>query len=474
METKNLTNDIQSRKVHDPIPPSRYIIMILVIIIAGWWVPQATLGGRFAQIALAFALLAVALVAFLRWPGIGFPLLVLSAMIVPLSISTGTQSGINVSILLTTLLIGVWLFDKIALQRNLRMLPERIIPPLLAIIIVSIISFGFGQFNWFPIDPVPLTTQIGGLALFILTPGIILLTAHRLRDVRSLEWSTWLFLGLGGIFILTLLVPSIEHIGRQVFQRGVVDSLFWAWIAAIAFSQSWLNTKLKLRYRFAIALVGFGAFYFTIVLHQAWISGWLPAAVAVLTIIGINRPKWAVFGVMILGMIFVVEGGFFNAIFLTGDNVYSLSTRLDAWRVMFEIIRVNPLLGLGPASYYGYTPLFSIMGYNVNFNSHNNYIDLIAQIGIVGLGSFIWFVWELGRTIWRKRDSVPDGYPRAYMHGALGGLAAVLVSGMLGDWFLPFVYNIDNRERLCSEVRLSQSSLRESVFHPASIIYCHV
>jgi len=442
MEPKHLTQDLHSREIRDPIPPSRYIIMVLVIVGAGWLVPQAALGGRLAQAVFAVALLGAVVIAFLRWPGLGFPLLVLSAMIVPLSISTGTQSGINISILLTALLIGVWIFDKIALQRSLRMLQEPFIPPLLAMIIVSIISFGFGQFNWFPINPAPLTTQLGGLALFILTPGIILMTAHRLRDVRYLEWATWLFLGLGGIFILTLLVPSFERIGRQVFQRAVIDSLFWAWLAAIAFSQSLLNTKLQLRYRLAIALIGIGSFYFLIFYRQAWTSGWFPAAVAVLTIVGVKKPKLAVIGGMVLGIVFLLQGGIFGAVFLTGDNVYSISSRLEAWRVMFEIILINPLLGLGPANYYSYTPLFSIMGYNVNFNSHNNYIDIIAQIGIVGLAFFIWFAWEFGRTIWRKRNAVPEGYPRAYMYGALGGLAAVLVSGMLGDWFLPFVYNI--------------------------------
>jgi uncharacterized membrane protein YeaQ/YmgE (transglycosylase-associated protein family) len=28
------------------------------------------------------------------------------------------------------------------------------------------------------------------------------------------------------------------------------------------------------------------------------------------------------------------------------------------------------------------------------------------------------------------------------MYGALGGLMATLAAGMLGDWFLPFVYNV--------------------------------
>ena len=37
---------------------------------------------------------------------------------------------------------------------------------------------------------------------------------------------------------------------------------------------------------------------------------------------------------------------------------------------------------------------------------------------------------------------VPEGFAKAYVYGALGGLAGMLVAGMLGDWVLPFVYNI--------------------------------
>jgi hypothetical protein len=48
----------------------------------------------------------------------------------------------------------------------------------------------------------------------------------------------------------------------------------------------------------------------------------------------------------------------------------------------------------------------------------------------------------LGRTIWRGLHRLPEGFERAYMTGALGGLVGMLVAGMLGDWFLPFVYNV--------------------------------
>jgi len=82
------------------------------------------------------------------------------------------------------------------------------------------------------------------------------------------------------------------------------------------------------------------------------------------------------------------------------------------------------------------------LGYYVPFNSHNNYVDIVAQTGLLGLACFLWLVWEVGRLSWRLRTSVPEGFPRAYVVGCLGGLAGTLAAGMLGDWVLPFVYNI--------------------------------
>src|SRR5207248_2557747 len=65
-----------------------------------------------------------------------------------------------------------------------------------------------------------------------------------------------------------------------------------------------------------------------------------------------------------------------------------------------------------------------------------------AQMGIVGIASFFWFMLTLGYIGWRIRRRVPEGFARAYVYGAIGGLAGTLVAAFLGDWVLPFVYNI--------------------------------
>jgi hypothetical protein len=104
-------------------------------------------------------------------------------------------------------------------------------------------------------------------------------------------------------------------------------------------------------------------------------------------------------------------------------------------------VEESPIVGTGPANYYHYTANFPILGWYVQFFSHNNYQDLLLQTGVLGLLAFCWFAFEAARLILRLRTQVPSGFPMAYVIGALGGLAGSLAAGMLGDWIIPFYYN---------------------------------
>ncbi len=53
----------------------------------------------------------------------------------------------------------------------------------------------------------------------------------------------------------------------------------------------------------------------------------------------------------IAGIVFLISSQFTNELIMGGDNEYSLLTRLEAWKILGEIIKANPLFGLGPSNY---------------------------------------------------------------------------------------------------------------------------
>ena len=377
---------------------------------------------------------------FLNKPIVGVLAMIPACLVIPLNIGTGTGTSVNAGILLLFLLLGLWLLDLVVRKQQLQLPRSPIFLPLLLLVLTSILAFVVGQLPWFPVPAAPLHAQMGGLAIFVLSAGAFLLVVGRVHRLHWLECMTWLFLILGAVYILGRITPGGARILRSIFLPETTGSLFWVWLVSLALSQGILNQNLGRGWRIALILLTVATVYVGYVLGNDWKSGWVPPLVSIVTIF---VARWWRLGVLCL------VAGLIPAINLVSRLIetdeYSYLTRLDALVIVWEIVRRSPILGLGPANYYWYTSLFPIRGYAVAFNSHNQYIDLIAQTGILGLLCFLWFAGALLWFGWQLRTRVPIGFARAYVYGALGGIAGTLVAAALGDWVLPFVYNIGLR-----------------------------
>lgn len=386
---------------------------------------------------IALPVLLVGLYLFMRWPALGLVLMIPASMLVPFALSTGSETRLHGGVLLTLAMLGLWLLDMVEGQRRVWLHNSRPIRPLLIFIVIAILSFLVGLMPWFQVPGASIAAQIGGLFIFILSAAIFLITAHQVKDLRWLKWMTWAYILFGGIFILARLTPTTYRSIGPFYQWGSTSSQFWTWLAVILFSQAWLNKDLKWYVRLGLLGLLAALMYDAYVLTNDWKSGWIPPIVGVGAVMALYSWRIAlVGGVAALGAVPVALAS------LIATDEYSYSTRVDAWVIMGEIIRKNPLLGLGPANYYWYTPLYAIRGYAVQFNSHNQYIDLLAQVGILGTLAILWFFVELAWVGWQLRHRVPPGFATAYLYGVMGGLIATVFSGVLGDWYLPFVYNV--------------------------------
>ena len=383
---------------------------------------------------LLFLPLGIGLVlSLLRWPSLGLVIASLAGLVVPYL----GPSGLNVTMILIGLLLGLWLLEMLVSQGKVHFVPSRTVWPFLCFLIVAAISFGVGQLPWYAFAlHAPLGAQLGGLAIIVLSAATFFLVANQMHDVRWLSRLTWAFLVIGALSVLARSVlPAIGLRTRDLFQPA--GTVFYIWLIAMAFSQAVLNRDLHRGWRWLLGGLVLVTLYILFFLKFGDKSGWLSSFVCIAAIITARswRAGLALIPIAILAVLYLWSG-------IVATDDYSISTRFDALLIMAQIIKISPLWGLGFANYYWYTPLFPIRGYAVSFNSHNNYVDIVAQTGVVGLICFLWLLWELGWLGWRLRKDAPAGFAQAYVYGALGGLAGMVVAGMLGDWVLPFFYNL--------------------------------
>jgi hypothetical protein len=209
-------------------------------------------------------------------------------------------------------------------------------------------------------------------------------------------------------------------------------------LVALSFSQFIFNRNLKRFIRIFLLIMVIVIFYVAMIRGYGWKSGWVPPLVAILVMMSLKYKRLAILAVPFA----LISVGTLSARLIASDR-YSWGTRVDAWEIVLEISKVSPLFGLGFSNYYWYTPLFPIRGWVVNFNSHSQFVDLVAQVGILGLLCFLWIFFEMGRLGWDLlKKQLPDDFAKAYAYGTFAGVVSTLVGAFLGDWVLPFVYNV--------------------------------
>jgi hypothetical protein len=395
--------------------------------------------GNQSKVLILAVLVGVAgLIFLLRWPEAGLLILIAGTFLLRGGIRIGGNE-LFITIILLPGLIFLWLLDMLVRQRQMVFFVSRPLLPLIAFCFVAVISFGMGQLPWFYYgEHAPIPSQITALALFLLSAFVVILVAHQIKEIRWLKRITWTFLAFGALNIAGGAVPSFGNQFYSIFPLAT-GSITWVWLVALSLSQALFNSRMKKGGRLLLLVLAAGTFMVAFIRWQEWNSGWVPASIVIAVILALRFPRliplFLIVGILSIPSVLpsVIEG-----------DQYSYDTRVEAWRiVMSDIVPINPVFGLGPANYRFYTPLFPIMGWAVQFNSHNNYVDMIAQIGFLGLACFLWFFFEMGRLGWKLRKQfAPDGFAHAYTIGVLAGLTGTLVSGMLGDWIIPFIYNV--------------------------------
>jgi hypothetical protein len=404
------------------------LAVTLTAIAAAYWGSSLIM---LALIALPFGVAGTYFVV--RQPRLIYILILAGGMFVPLK----GPGGINASVLGILLLVFLWFMDMLVIKQEFRFLYTPAIRPLLYFMAISVVAFAVGQISWFPFaKQAPLDAQIGGFAIYILLPLTMFATPNLIKDMYWIKVIFWVFIGLSMIYVVARTLEL--SIADRLFMPGyTANSMLWTWLIALLASQIIYNHELGWRVRGLLIVLILLAFYVALVQQNDWKSGWVPAAVSVAALVGLRFKK-----LTLIAIPFALALGIYLAQDLISTDLYSWGTRLDAWVVVLEIARVSPLIGLGFANYYWYAKVFTIRGYHIRFNSHSQFVDLVAQTGVLGLLCFLWILFEVGRLAWGLSARLKDGFARGYAYGVLVGMLGSLMAAFLVDWVLPFTYNI--------------------------------
>ena len=424
---------LQLRRPIEAFITNRYWLMFLVIASILAYCAGLPLLPQNVSLLLSALVVGLAFLFIL----IKHPTLGLFAIIATLLISINGPSGVNATMGMVALCCGLWLLKAVLQKQHIQPVKSRSTRPLLIFVLYSMVPFALGQIQWYRFgQQAPLGAQLGGITVFVLSAGAFLLMTNLIKRIDDLEWLVWLFLILAAVNVAGWLLPVLSPLTTILFREST-GSQFWLWGTVLSFSQAVINKDLKIRWRVLLFTLVIAMMYVAYFINFDWKSGWIPSVVSVMAVMALRY--WSIVRWLLpLGIIPIVQ----SVQELISTDQYSWGTRVDAWILVGEIAQVNPLFGLGFANYRWYTLLFPIRGYSVYYFSHSQYVDLVAQIGIIGLLLFLYFffvVWCIG---WDLMNRVPDGFPRAYVIGALGGLIGMLVAGALGDWILGFFYNV--------------------------------
>lgn len=430
---------------------TKWILALAAIGLAGWMgltAPRLYVMGRtgFEFLFMMILLVIGAVLIFYRLE-FGVLAIVASSFFIRFTFSTGSQSAVPISLLVSGFVVAVWVLSMLA-RRKLQLAPGKYVAPTLLFILLCLLSV---PYSWLMLRPdlfgnggtgrsgMSFTfVQLGGLALMILLPAVMLMTANVLKKEIWFKILFWIVVAVAIPELLSRLGILRLSFAGIALNTGASYAL---WVVAFTVGQALFNTSFPKPLRAALVAIATIWIYYGAEMGATWFSGWMPAAIALMFLV-FMRSRALFFVLLILGL----------AVFSTridhyvqniwNDAVHYDANRFEIWQIIIfdlTLTKTNFLFGAGPV---GYLPFYETYYPGNAWVSHNNYVDIFAEVGLVGFAIFLWMQYGIFRSGWDQRRVMPTPFLTAFNYSVLGGFIGTLFAMGLGDWHIPFVYNI--------------------------------
>lgn len=417
----------------------RLFFVLLVLLLApliGIWINDVNPILPFVMLALP--LIFLGLHALILRPYWGIILILFTAALVPVSLSTGTESRLVDSFLVTLLMFGNAVVVMLIIEKRIKFAPSPATKPLLWFMLIIWVALIWSNVFMDPLaDPGKLSkkfffVQIATALTMMMLPAAFLLAANLITSFRQIK-----------IMVVIMLVAAIVGATNYFKLQQVIEAntrgLFSMWIVAITVGLLLFVRNMSWPMRLVLLLVGGLWFYVRFFLGISWLAGWLPSVLVLLVLLVMRSRRLLLLGVVVMALFLYLNSDYYFGTVLANEESESGNTRLAAWEVNWRVTGKHLLLGTGPAGYAVY-----YMSYfrHDGMATHSSLVDTLAQTGIIGFSLMIWFfaaiIWQ-GYKLCRRLRGRGD-FAEAMANVAFAGTLGTAVMAVFGDWLFPFTY----------------------------------
>jgi O-antigen ligase len=113
------------------------------------------------------------------------------------------------------------------------------------------------------------------------------------------------------------------------------------------------------------------------------------------------------------------------------NSIREGDSRQEIWKATWEMIKDNPIIGVGFSGYWmEISKYHNASGVSTPQQAHNDYLELLASGGLIGLSIFIWFTIMFIKKILKVFNSATTSHRSACI-GALIGIATIAIHSLV-------------------------------------------
>ena len=385
-------------------------------------------------------------------PELALPLYILVAA--PTLILSATGSGIlsrlYIGNLLFVLIVIIWLLQAMSTKSKMKLARSqtRILVPLICFAIIGLISIVYSH-----LSPDPHVTYaflhsnvslllVNATEMFLLIsfPLFIVVVPALLRTLRDARWMIGTYLLVGLLYAIgTVLAGPLHLYSQQVIlgaQRpevfgtsssnlGILNVLF----TCLALGQTLYARKESTRLGFGLLTCIFAAAVVLTFGRESWIG--LVIAVWLILWLRFKSLPALLLPLIVLPLLLLLFPGITD--FFNPTKVYGFD-RLNIWQDAIAIWQHSPYMGVGAGNFQFFDLTY---GTEVVGVAHNQFLSVLAEMGVQGLVCFLVAIVMIGRMALERFNTAISDSGKAVALAYLGHFAALLVATFFTDSFVP-------------------------------------